>query len=336
MPDKKKKKVVNTASIAHWADLIDPPKYLTKDGEYTNTIELYDAIPKFFSREITSTAVAGVSITKKFTHRGVEYEVAITPAPLTDSLGNKYARFPGKSEEVIEDVLRKFAADGQKYVHSELGLGVTFSLYELRNELKKLGKTKSLDEIKESLEIMNMSHITLKCQQEDRKLDIYSAPFPKLILATKEAVDKLGKNIRCSVSFHPLVTRSIQNRSHRLISYDKLATCKSALARRIFKKMSHIFVQAETGLCYSLRMCRMMSDFGLNVSKDITTTYKRMVVPALDELIELNILDSYEAKRTPDDIAIDMYPSKEFAKEIKQANYWQKYISSLPVPEENR
>ncbi len=55
---------------------------------------------------------------------------------------------PVEEEELIEDTLRKFACEGQRFFLDDQA-GVTFMLYQIQQELKCLGHTYNIREIKD-------------------------------------------------------------------------------------------------------------------------------------------------------------------------------------------
>ena len=58
--------------------------FIPRDEKYSNTIELYDAVPKYFPVKILSEIrISGVYlpvVTREFQHRGKSYQVEIRPA----------------------------------------------------------------------------------------------------------------------------------------------------------------------------------------------------------------------------------------------------------------
>ena len=62
----------------------------------------------------------------------------ITPALLEVENGKSKAFYPSTREEIIEDVLRKFATDSNRNEFLDDRLSVKFSLYDLWTELRKI------------------------------------------------------------------------------------------------------------------------------------------------------------------------------------------------------
>ena len=114
------------------------------DERYSNTIELYDAIPKYFTNP---RAMEGMrqdgkylpELERSFRHRNETYRVTIYPARVKDHAGQVKEYYPGPREELVEDALRKIACDHMNGVYLDDKAGVQFTLYELKQELKGYG-----------------------------------------------------------------------------------------------------------------------------------------------------------------------------------------------------
>lgn len=90
--------------------------FLPRDGEqYSNTIELYDAIPKYFpSRQKMESIREGgkylPTLTRSFRHRNQEYIAKIIPARVQKKDGTEKDYYPGHRESLVEEALRKIAS----------------------------------------------------------------------------------------------------------------------------------------------------------------------------------------------------------------------------------
>jgi hypothetical protein len=112
----------------------------------SNTIALWDSIPRYsISRNLQNrmrSAHGTLEILKLgFRHHQVDYLATITPARIEIKEGPDKGKtmdfYPSASEELVEDALRKMAADQQQGFFDKKGYvsGVAFSLYQLREEL---------------------------------------------------------------------------------------------------------------------------------------------------------------------------------------------------------
>ena len=76
--------------------------------------------------------------------------------------------YPSVREEIIEDVLRKFATDAKRNEFLDDRLSVKFTLYDLWKELRKTGHTYNYSKIKESLQIL--ANTKLEIVNENKEL----------------------------------------------------------------------------------------------------------------------------------------------------------------------
>src|ERR1044071_1803761 len=83
------------------------------DRDYSNSIELYDFIPKYFWGKVERENGKYLQpVTRPFVHKGINYEVIVKPASVKARDGVFRHFFPSKREELVEDALRKLACEG--------------------------------------------------------------------------------------------------------------------------------------------------------------------------------------------------------------------------------
>ncbi len=75
---------------------------------------------------------------RQFECKSTKYKIEVAPAVITDRDGVKRYYYPSKREELVEDALRRLATP-EKGVFLDDRAGVTFTLYQLQQELKKNG-----------------------------------------------------------------------------------------------------------------------------------------------------------------------------------------------------
>ena len=144
---------------------------------YSNTIELYDAIPKY----IAHPKVNGAKLERDFVHRGTAYTIQIWPAHFEARDRSEKKCYPSYREELVEEALRKLACDRLNGIYLDDGAGVRFTLYEVKKELRSRGHDINLQSLIESLNICN--RVVLTVCHADGKVMLQSAIFPVLLLA---------------------------------------------------------------------------------------------------------------------------------------------------------
>lgn len=298
---------------------------LPQDREFSNTIELYDFIPKYFWGK--SKRIGGKfldQLEREFECRSVRYRVKIDPAKITDHDGVTRDYYPSKREELIEDALRKFACEGQGLFLDDQA-GVTFTLYQIQQELKRLGHTYSIREIKDALLICAKTNITVST--EDGKSILVSSLFETLGLQTRADWQGQGEKTKAFVRFNSLVTQSIKQQTFRQLNYDQAMSYKSVIARQLHKRMAHHYPQASFSNPYHFLLTTIIRDFGLTEYAQLRDNL-RDVQTALDEMKEKGIIMSYKIERTLDskrrnkliDAKFVLTPDARFISEVIKAN----------------
>lgn len=139
--------------------------------------------------------------------------------------------------------------------------GIAFTLYQLQKELSEKGHTYSYEELKDSIRVLNGTDIILK--DETETIETAFSPIESYGFAGE------GKDTRTFVRFSPLVTHSIQTGNFRMINYDKSMSFKSVIARQLYKRMSHHYIQASLLNPYEILLTTIIRDFGLTLQRRI-------------------------------------------------------------------
>lgn len=303
-----------------------------REKNYSNTIELYDFMPKYFwgkVERINDTFLR--SLERSFECRGTKYKIEVTPARIKDKEGIEREYFPSKREELVEDALRRFATAGQGLFLDELA-GVTFTLYQLQQELKRSGHSYSTTQLKDALLICAKTKITISTG--DGTTIFVSSPFETIGLQTRDDWKGKGQKSKAFVRFNSLVTESIKNGAFRQLNYEKAMSYKSVIARQLHKRMSHHYTQASITQPYHIQLSTIIRDFGLT-EYDTPKHNLRNVCKALDEMKKSDVLLSYKVEPIQDKQArnklinakLILTPHPTFAGEVMQANKRQGQVT---------
>jgi hypothetical protein len=304
------------------------------EDKYSNTIELYDAIPKYYPRKhmgplrIEDTFLRALN--REFEHRGEAFKLTIRPARIVYKDKSEQEFYPSFREEIVEDALRKIACDSLNGVFLNEQAGVQFTLYELQHELKARGHALNLQELVESLKICNLASFTV--EKADGTALIQSPIFPVLLMTRKDDWLKNPKQARCYVQFNPLVTASINRLSYRQYDYLTYMAYKHRLSRWLHKRLAHNYVQASISEPYAINLSTIIRDSGAHPSPRANNR-TREVEAALDELKSKAVIMSFEAavKRGQRNKIIDvkytLMPDFSFIAEVKKANARPKKVN---------
>lgn len=298
-------------------------------SKLSNTIELWDCIPKYaITQQIMNKTRTKEGLLprleKTFVYKKREYKIRISPAIIDADDGTDKAFYPSGNEEIIEDALRKIAAEQHKgfFDKPEFKSGVVFSLNLLRQEIKKRGHARSYQEIIRSLNILVGSHIEIILP--DGKGFAKTSYLPSLAAVSRYDWLK-DPDARWVAHFHPLVTQSIDAISYRQYNYHLMMSHNNQLARWLHKVLAHNYVNASMMVPYNTSLLSIRRDSGLLACKRNNDDIRKLEF-ALNELRGHEVLLSYSkedkrgAKNRIIDILFSLIPHHSFVRDIKAAN----------------
>lgn len=304
-------------------------------GRLSNTIELWDSIPRYsVSRQAMGKMRTGNGFLEllelDFRYKGVSLKAIIQPARIRSSDGKAQDYYPGANEELVEDALRKIAAEQLHgyFDKPNFRSGVIFTLYALRKELGRQGHTRSYQQIMLSLAILSGSVIEIRAAEENKKNpEAFSRSpyFPFLAAVSRQRLAD-DPDAKWVVQFHPLVTQSIDAITYRQFDYHRMMSLPTQLARWIHKQLAIKFTFA--GMLanpFEMRYSTVKRDSGLlNRNRERKNIHD--VDGALRRLVEVGVLREIQKRLTTAargqivDVAYLLYPTAEFVKEVKAAN----------------
>jgi len=189
----------------------------------------------------------------------------------------------------------------------------------VHKELKSRGRTRSLDQIKHAITVMNKCNIEVHSNGK--------AMWSGAILQDLVTVDRKGY-IANSTALHaarlPLfISHAINRIEYRQFNYDRLMSCNEQLTRWIYKRLIHRFTQASVITDYHF-MYSDLRESGL-LQQSTEGKNRQKVISALEELVKREILMNYEADKRKEghkiiDVKYTVFPALEFVSEQKAAN----------------
>ncbi|WP_444928353.1 replication initiation protein (plasmid) [Microbulbifer sp. TRSA002] len=302
------------------------------DKNYSNTLEIYDLAGKFLygklNKYLSSASAEETEFTRITNYKDMELRVSVTAANIERVKGGTKQRvfvFPGAREEIIEDVLRKLATERRAEAYEATTgtnagtkfVGIAFTLYEIYEELKRVGKSYSYAEIKEALHIMNRSILSI--QSMDKSIDLSAPFFPLMAIADRGN----KKETRSFVCFHPMVTNVILTSSFRRYNYAKALEFNRHFTRLTYKRLCHRWIQASPGKPYTILLSTLIS-----AMKDpYQNTYqdKALFKGVMEDLVKEDVLERYEMTPKKEgkkiiDWRFELYASNTFAKQVAANN----------------
>jgi hypothetical protein len=306
-----------------------------------NTFDLWDSIPRY---SISRQAMGKMRKEKgflpirqiAFKYRGRQLDVHIQAARILDKAsGLETDYYPSANEELIEDALRKIASEQSKqgfFDKKNYRSGVVFTLYQLSEELKKRGHSRSYPEIILSLNILAGSMIKISTSDtQDGEGFTLTPYFPSLSASSKKKLTE-DDNAKWVVQFHPLITQAIDVLGYRQFNYAKMMGQKTQLARWLHKQLSLKFTFASLSTSFDMRYSTIKRDSALLDGYGLERQAIKKLDEAWEELKESGVLQQFEKAdiRGPRakliDVVYTLTASMEFISEMKAANKRQTII----------
>lgn len=297
----------------------------------SNTIEFWDGVPKYFvsRKEMHNLRTTDGFLRKaerSFQHGGRSFTVKIRPARLTDPEGKDQEFYPSAREELVEDALRKIAADQSFGFYEDVPdrsrSGVVFSLHMLRKELSRRGHTLSYQQVTEALHVLSDAGIEIFTS--DGKSFFKSAILPTLAGVSQMDL-KNDPKARWYADFCPLVTESIRAMTYRQFDYHTMMQHTSQLARWLHKRLAHNYTNASYTTPYQCLFSSVKRDSCLLEYKRERDCVRKLD-EAFQELRQHEVLLSYKKQDERGtrgrilDVKYTLQPHPEFVKQIKAAN----------------
>lgn len=265
------------------------------------------------------------TLRREFCFRNSTYKLEIRPARISRKGGEDIEYYPSEREQFVEEALWKIAHDKLRGCYLDELVSVEFTLYELRKELAGRGHSIELQALIDALSILNRCSLTL-CNALGKAV-FNASIFPQLLISSRADWLENPKKARCYVQFNMLATKSLKELSYRLFDYAKFMSLKSILARWLFKRLSHNFIQAKPGVPYTIKASTIIRDSGL-VDRSSFRFQLKGIDKALEILQKERVLYKIGKHRVDDpcdrrkihDVVYELTPTYEFSQQTIIAN----------------
>lgn len=303
-------------------------------NDESNTIGWWDQIPIYFisgarAKELRDPNGRSGTVTWSYTRREagktIKCAVRIQPASIFVD-GVETSVFPGQSEQLIEEVLKKLLTDKSlAYGNAKEGnLLIKFSTNLIAKELKARGKERNYYEIVDSLTIMNRCIISVTENEEE----VYSGSLlGDLVMVSRDKYEsKHGDDKMCMARLPFPIAFAISKYEYRQFDYKIWFQFKSALTRWIYKRIVNNWKHASRSVedAYTISFEEIRQSSALLQQKEERSN-RRKVKETLDELVDNNVLTHYEtSSEKKGNVVISqkyvLYPSEDFVRAQKAAN----------------
>ena len=298
--------------------------------QLSNAIDIWDNVPRYSvsRRAMTKTRISGRFLEKhtaEFQYKGRTFIRTISPARVSDLDGVERDYFASATEELIEDALRKLATDQQSgyFDQPNYRSGVVFTLYALREELKKRGHTRSYQEIVLALNILSGSIVEITARDGAKgEFLTRSAYLPHLAAVSRHRL-KDDPKAKWVVQFHPLVTASMDKLTYRQFNYHLMMSHTTQLARWIHKQLVLKFTFASLLTPFEMRYSTIKRDSGLLEAYARPRDAINALEQAFEELKSNGVLLQCHRKDVTGkrgkllDVVFTLTPSLDFVRDAK-------------------
>ncbi|MCW8088286.1 hypothetical protein [Sabulicella glaciei] len=286
----------------------------TDDPNRTNMVALYDMAPRFVFEDRDALQGRSRMIEREFSFGQKRYRITLKPTQIRAQDGTIQERFLSEREQIVEEVIRRLASKrGRLAIHHQK-VRFTFSLHEVRTELKRVRHAHSYYEIQEAITLL--SEVRLVIQDLDAKGSpvLSSAAFPVLGFRRKDSDD--GETF---VEFNPLVSDAIRLLEFTQVDYETLMTIRDPVARWLLKRL-HNQVSHTRQPVQQILASEIRRDSGMPIWKT-TRNLLRRVAQAVDVLKDAGVLDHVETEELMEgqkkvDLLFTMSASPDFMAKI--------------------
>ena len=268
--------------------------HVAEKPTYSHIVSLYDLIPRFQYK--TPARVDGIylpAIEHTFEYLGGKYRGFIAPAIIKEASGRVRYFHMGAREEFVEHALRKIAQDKGYHKNANGIFGVTFTLYQLQQELKHTGHTYDIAQIKDALEIISSVKVTIS--DVDQTKIIIESPIRTLVLTTVSEWASDGKDSKCFASFNTFIEAQLKAGNIRFLDYMSFMKEENSLARWMILKLYDPWHASDHMTPKKVLLTSIIRDSGLNVTG--IAKAKHTVEIAINKLIKSGKFSSFETEK---------------------------------------
>ncbi|MGZ8219412.1 replication protein [Methylomagnum sp.] len=310
----------------------------------SNTFDLWDSIPRYSVSRQQMTKIRKEKgflslLCIGFQYRGQMLEARIQAARILDEkTRTETDYYPSANEELIEDALRKIAAEQRSgfFNKQTYRSGVIFTLYALREELKRRGHARSYQEIILSLNILAGSIIEIHSVDNKNWEGFTKSAYITGLSAVSRTQLSEDPDAKWLVQFHPLVTQAIDAVTYRQFNYAQMMGHTTQLARWLHKQLSLKFTFASLTTPFEIRFSTIKRDSALLEGYKRTTDAVNVLDAVFNELKAGGVLMSVKKdlitgpRGKIEDARYVLSPSREFVAQVKAANKRQATAVETP------
>lgn len=322
------------------------------NNDFSNSVELYSSLPDLFSwkqdklRNLDGSLPA---LSRSWVYKKFPYTLDITPANITitepgSGKRTKKAFYKTVVAEFIENALQKLAvSDGffhNNHEHDRERFSLITTYYQVREELKRVGKHYSYDQIRDGIAILAGLRYEL-VWEINRSIDIGNYFSPIELTVKNDKKNPLHSELY--ITFNKLTSNRILELDWRSYNYKELMRVKSSFGRILFKRLSHRFIQWDPRTGYHFLLSTLIKEGALQ-DDIITTNIKKIDQWILDcqylidrsETEKIYEINPSTNRKTIVDYKGVLVPTKEFQDDQFRVNLHHKRIRNYKINENGK
>jgi hypothetical protein len=301
----------------------------------TKSIGLWDRTPVWVMARIDPGKDGQTisTITREFSVRGVNYQVSVNAATMTEGGVTQHV-FPGYREQTVERVLRKLAAKEKAWsLESGKVVSIQLRIFEIWDELRQTKHTLNYDEIIEAIEIMAGTIVTVRRIDHDRDGDPYEtmlkAPIYPVFKKRRSLKAEKQEQTMIYVQMNEMIADSIKSLDFHDVNYTMLIGLKP-VARWAYTWLVHslIFENGEDDRVRSVSARMIQRECGMDLAPRTRAVFAR-IGEAIQDLVKEGVLENVEEESVLEpsaggrpkkvDVIFRMTVSDRFYREVVQS-----------------
>ncbi len=315
---------------------------------YSNTFELYQSLPDVVvgkQDKYRNEDGSAKPINRNFVYKNKEYKFKMLPG-YVESNGQDKAYFKGIKEELVERAVHKLAVDSG-YFHNNTNtedFALVTTIYQIRKELKKHGKTYNTRQVKESLMVLSTMSYVLDASDIDNEAKLPFSPLRAILKHDNVNKDSEGKEANVLIYLNPLISKNILSEEYKHYNYKRIMEDSSYLSRWLLTRLYTRFTFARQDKTYHFLLSTLLSE-GVMAARPSLSTNIKEVEEALKS--HPDILQSYTVETKEDinpkskrariyDAKFTITPSESFIKEQIRINAHEKSLKDAVTNEDGR
>jgi len=296
----------------------------------SNVIIFWEQIPKFAAEHLNNAAG---DVPNDYV---MEFSLGDRPAKLTLFPGTYYPnkkgappkrRFPGVKEQAVEQALIQQACvkGEEQTVNGHTSYFVSFTINSLARTLKQMGSTMSNTQIREALEVLSSSVMTVE-YGDDLINDNRETILPRFDRNKQSRFSGNNGDDLWRVKLHDLIAHAIQNVTYKQFPFAAMKNY-SPPGAFLLRRMHFIKSNVSEVAPYVFKLTEIKRlTAGLNHVRLASSL--AMLKKELDKMVGDGLLESYDVENVfperrprgrpvPIDYDITLYPGREWIKNMK-------------------